>query len=715
MSPNGTAHAIALVAKVRDTDIPASAAMYEELVLQRALTRDQCLQLFRCLEEIAAAYVQEARGQRVARIEERRFHDARAALAIEHAFLAGTATGDLPVAFRDTSAAAAAQISTFSAVEAITRTESNISKPHEAVHSSIGVTGPVCDHLLGLFVPFHELLSEDWATLPKQAQDALTAVDTLELDGSRAVTAAARRVLFAEAGRLMERFTDPAGSRLVSQSTLLKDVRAACCWRLSRHYVLGLGIDTTDHQGRMSSDLQACEYLMFRHGGQCASLKAFQGLTQSLGRCEVPYLHTFNVLHAAAEAGVPAAAFWMASLKLEGWGQLAHTTPPKGSVSVPNGVRTRHIELQEARAGFVMCQEFSFLKEVSASRIAVVDHFLADEFAAVHRHYPLATYVFAQSIRDLVQSFVPRMLFLFVKEYSVKQELPGPPDVAADQPMPQWVPELQKRACRSLSVHAFDNCSDAVEKAKEASLGSNRRAAARQQNQYWVRQNLGQAFVVPASETANKTWNLTTWAALLQALDSTWDKLQTAVTIFDGKKAPVVAFSERIASIAGSAPAIDSFLATQLSQTVLTNTWDSALATAKTTYQSIEPRLRFLSEQQSTYDDALQMLKSSAAVTQAHACANSADSSSSSTDTCSSDLQAVLSVVRWGRYLATVAGDVEVTAVGKHADSAAAVLTYALETAATDTNDRGNQRQTPQDRFQRAMADLETTGKRPNY
>jgi hypothetical protein len=293
-SPYGTTHALEIAAKVRDTDIPACVVIYEELAMQHALSREQCLDLYQCLEDIAVAYVVEAKKNQSSAtlIQERRHLDARASLAIEQAFLAGTSADSLPLAFRAATKAGAADCTNVvSALDNITDRQPDTNDYIIAPNSSVGLTMPHIECLLSHNETFRDLLLDQWSMIPTNAQRYLEAVDMLELDASRSLTCASRRTLYAEAARMMERMFFQEGLDLVGSREVTRDVRAVCCWKLARQYILGLGIDTIEHADRISSNMQASEYLGYSNLGGCAILEYYRGLCICLGRYHNPTRH----------------------------------------------------------------------------------------------------------------------------------------------------------------------------------------------------------------------------------------------------------------------------------------------------------------------------------------------------------------------------------------------------------------------------------------
>ena len=461
--PNGTAYALKIEKKLRDTDMPALAELLEDLAQQSSLPSDKCLLLNQLLQDIGEAYVVMCKDNYKGNIEERRYYEARAALAVERGFRSNHTV--------------------------VSRTgievEQDLGVMGEVavMPSAMGISRSHMDMLLKTWKRFRDLCADDWPSLRPPERMLLDLADTLELDASRATTVASRRLLFAEAARYMEK-----GIRFIN----VRNVRAACCWRIARHYILGLGVDLTDFAAAKSSDIQAGEYLAIRQSGVCEIFTFYMGMLRSLGRWSggQQQSHPFKYLRAAATGGAPQAAFWMASLLLEGWGTLEGC-----------GMRSRKEELEHTQRLFETCAAFDFLGNFCRRREELVTAMLQHSDGQTRRSYALALHVYVLKLKEKLESTLPYLLFFLVTYIAKQRRVPAPKRGTAQwDPCSNEIMGLHTRAFPSIHVYDMTSPDDALEKAKHQSLQSNA-SMLRRMNQMWIRQKFNIAYPFSELET----------------------------------------------------------------------------------------------------------------------------------------------------------------------------------------------------------------------
>ena len=344
--PGGTAAAIGLITRQLGQKKDSHAALIhcEELRARGLLPSRLCMMAFKIYDRGGVAAASEDS------VENRRWCEAKAAAMLEAAFASGQAP--VPTASLMGSATAATVGSTqYSNLEVPARLESSqVVFESESCRRASNSLTYFDENLTGIhkFLRYGEhfrmALGAGWMELAPRVMFLLALADSLESNAWSTTSVVTRRTLFAEAALLMRIVTE--------QHSTSSTLRSIVNWRLSRHYVCGLGIDLTELADQESADIQAGEY--FAASMRSPYVLGQLGMMLSVGRTSVclalgmePTVEsTLSAIRKAATKGFCPARFWLAQMLLHGWGKQT--------------VETRKAALDEALSFFTHCCATSF-------------------------------------------------------------------------------------------------------------------------------------------------------------------------------------------------------------------------------------------------------------------------------------------------------------------------------------------------------------------
>ena len=285
--------------------------IFEELRQRKLLPRSDCMEVF-----------DEFESRRVPgdSVEHRRWSDAKAASLLEAAFSsrggAGQAVEDLH-GFTDLVLDEDLESSNDDGSDDSDDSDTDDEESETETFFDERIAG--VNKFLRYGEYFPKLLdASGWSPLPARAKVLLQLADLLECRAWRSNSVVKRRLLFAESALLI---------RIVLDKHHTRELLQACNWRLSRHYVNGLGVDTTELELQDSADIQACEY--FRQAGlrgphmlgtlaMMLSVGRSGGASIVLPEVLLSAESVLKYIKSASECGVPPALYWGASLLLQG-------------------------------------------------------------------------------------------------------------------------------------------------------------------------------------------------------------------------------------------------------------------------------------------------------------------------------------------------------------------------------------------------------------
>ena len=507
---------------------------------------------------------------------------------------------------------------------------------------------------------FKNELCEDWLKFSEGTRKLLTLADDLETKAGRNQNSLMlRRLLFAEASYLIEK----AKSTLSSSSSLSSLLIGLCNFRISRHYINGLGIDITDNTVQTKADIQASEYFFERSSRPNSSINTLLGILTSTGRGDgvlctssrVPDCqYVTTCLKTSIECGNPAATYWYANLLYEGWGQQEEGNRKK--------------LLNEAIDLFGLCESMHCFNKTQATTLKEYAEKIvkSDTIDSNKPYYFLTLHIFSTLMKSEVKkNFGTRLITIinqFVDENIVDSvKLRSPP--ISTSPNASWLENIRDKVL--FSTATFEAPVEDEKSVSSAGGGKTPTVNSTMFMNHIIRNSLNNE----ENFTTGKNWTNQEARSLLDKMIIPAAK--TAVKVceeYDGIVSPVSDAQSRITSAV-------------LSIGNLEQLWQLSLKYARYIYLSIDPINRNLKEQKEAFHDMHTILNSEEKVKsiltafhpESHGVFNSINLESDDV------IEKVAKVVKLAKQLAVSSKEDTPDTIDKHCRSAIALVQYVNE------------------------------------